>query len=144
MLRRGSIHQWPACPFICDPHADHHPSKSFQLTPACATGPNPLLYPLHHLLLFKLSTLQDLSVTQDVFTSIFLCLQVMASSRLFSRYPSPFLLLGWICVVVLAPSFIGCCRGVRFCLLGGSFASVRLYCLLLLSCLFLVSTGWEC
>jgi len=36
--------------------------ESSHMTSACITGPNPPLYPLHHLLLFKLSTLQDLSL----------------------------------------------------------------------------------
>jgi len=51
-------------------------------------------------------------------------------------------MLGWICVRYWF-SLSGCCREVRLFSLGGSFASVRLCCLLLLSCLFLTSTGWE-
>jgi len=143
MLRRGSIHQWPTHPFICDPHADHHPSKSFQLTPACVTGPNPLLYPFHHLLLFKLSTLQDLSSK--------MCFPPPSSSackfgifRIVLKISPLLSYVGLDLCLALVSSFIGCCRRMRFFLLGGSFASVRLYCLLLLSCLFLVSTGWEC
>ena len=74
-------------------------------------------------------------VLQDVYpSSIFpSCLQVLASSRFFK---TSHFLLDWTSVWYWFLLFFGCCRGVRFLSLGGSFLFCEL-CGLLLSAFLL-------